>query len=426
MPALATAVAEGSWLFVVYAAFRLSPPGAGLILGLWAFIVTAAVGIAMSRLVRGKWSLAARTALFVLAAVLGWAIDPSARDLALAGSLSAAIQIHGSGYILGAAAWRGTRHGDPKSDDLVVGALLARAVPGLAIPWLFGMAGAGRMTFIENAFPATLLFVAAGLVATGVTRLDALGRTVGLDWRRNRMWIVLLVGVVVLVIALGLPFAVLLGVSIRAIVAVLAAPIAAVGGFVGAVLGPIAIAIGGLVPASGGTQPGAPSPGSGLPEVPGALGDALALALGLVFLVGLIGLWRRVRRMPRGQRREPAPEERHVVLPSIDLGLSLPHVPRFAFRRHRPPATATAAYVALLRDLGSDDRRARRPTEAPDRHARRLREQGDGDLALDLLAADFELERYGDRLLTAREVRRSIGRWRRARRSNRLPDRARR
>jgi hypothetical protein len=413
LPAAATAIAEGCWVFVVYAAIQLGPPGHRLLVDAWLFVVAAGCGIVVSRLARGSGSWAPRWATVLLAGISGWLLDPAARTLLTTGPTLIALQTHATGFVLGLAAWRGTRHGEPRDDDVVVASLLTWVVPGLTMPWLLGMAGVGREAFVAAAFPATLLFVAGGLIATGVTRLEALSRLVGLDWRRNRLWLLLLIGVVLLVIVLGLPFALILGVSIGALAGIVAGPIASVLGAVVSLAAGIARGIDHVLPGAPIEPPGIPMPM--LPAFPGWLGNVISLALGLMLAVMLVVIGRRVRGTRIAKRPDRSPEERHLVWPSIGLGFSVPHLPRFSFGRRGTPATAAGAYLALLRDLEPDDTRARRPTESPAAHARRLRHERAGGLALDLLAADFELERYATWTLPAAEVRRAIRRWRVAR-----------
>jgi hypothetical protein len=72
----------------------------------------------------------------------------------------------------------------------------------------------------------------------------------------------------------------------------------------------------------------------------------------------------------------------------------------------------------VIRDLGGDEDLRRLADETPSEHTRRLRALGAGlrfGQALDLLAADYELARFGDRTLSAGENRRALARWRRVR-----------
>src|SRR5262249_1236546 len=96
-----------------------------------------------------------------------------------------------------------------------------------AIPWLFATAQSPevRSAFVDTAFPATLLFATAGLFALGVSRLDALGASSGLDWRRNRSWLLLLVGVLAVMTILAGPAAFLLGTPIVSVLAGILGPL---------------------------------------------------------------------------------------------------------------------------------------------------------------------------------------------------------
>ncbi|MHB8397830.1 MAG: hypothetical protein ACYDCI_02720 [Candidatus Limnocylindrales bacterium] len=423
LPGAATATAEGAWVAVVYAALQLQDPSRGIEVGLWTFVVVAMAGIVAARAGRrvGRAGSILVLSLICAAGLAGWASDPAVRALIGVGNLGAAARLHGAGWWLAVAAWRGTRHQDPARDDLAVGSLLAWVVPGLAVPWLLGTASAGRSAFTEAALPATILFVAAGLVAIGVTRLDALGRAVGVDWRLNRTWIGLLIAVVAAVLAVGTPVAFLLGTSVDAMIRALVGPVGAVVGGIVSVVRPIADVVVGAVGTGIGTSVVSPSShasagGLSVPGVPGWVPAVVAIGAAIVLAVGGVAVWRKARGAPPGiPWRPPRGEERRIRFPAIFIRRPTLRRPTVHLPIRRRPATASEAYLALLDDLQRDGRAARRPTESPAAHARRLREQGRGSLSLDLLAADFELERYAAARLPVRELRRAIGRWRRAR-----------
>jgi len=429
LPAAATAVAEGAWVAVVYAAVEVGVVRGPLVLGLWPLVLAASAGIVLARRVRGPAAGPLIAAAVGVAGVAGWASDPAVPELLGSASLGQAFAHHGAGWLAALATWRGTRHPDPTSDDLVVGSLLAWGVPGLAIPWLLGTGTETRQAYVEVALPATLVFVAAGLVAVGLTRLDALGRNVGIDWRRNRTWLALLVAVVGIVVAIGTPVALLLGMSVEAIMRAVLGPLGAIIDAVGGVLGLLAEGVErvvGSMVGSGGSSPPESGPPAGPSSVagPGWVGTAIAVAVSVALVAGAVVL----RRLTRGGRpairwSPPEAEERRMVLPRISVRLPRPRLPRLAQLRLRTPSSATGAYLALLRELEREPRSARAPAESPGRHARRLRAAGSGSLSLDLLAADFELERYAGASLTATEVRRAIGRWRACRSSLRPPPR---
>lgn len=421
LPATATAVAEGAWVAIVYAALQLGLANRPQALGLWAFIVAAGAGMVVGRRVRGRLARPAVVASVALAAVAGWATDPTVRDFVAGGAYDRALA-GDVGWLLGVAAWRGVRHADPASDDLVVASLLVWGVPGLAVPWLVGTATAARQSFVDVALPATLIFVAGGLVAVGLTRLEALGRAVGVDWRGNRTWLALLVGVVGLVVVIGTPVAFLLGASVEAMMGAILGPLGAITAGLATVLAPVGEGIGriaGPLAGPGATPPSGTSPGGGppLPSIPAWVGTILAAAVG----VGLVAFALALRRLAAGGRRaarwrQPRTEERRIALSPLAVRLPGVHLPRVRLG-HRPrPRTASEAYLALLRELQADERLARLPVESPAAHARRLRAAGAGSLSFDLLAADFELERYAGARLSHAEVGRAIRRARPGRR----------
>ncbi|MFZ5852942.1 MAG: DUF4129 domain-containing protein [Chloroflexota bacterium] len=425
LPGAATALAEAAWLAVVSSAVSLAlhdPAG----LGLWSFALAAGAGLLIVRHSPSRWVPPLVVGAAVLGGAVGWLADERARALLGQGSLEAALASHPAGWLAGIALWRGARHRDPASDDLVVGSLLRWGIIGLGVPWLVGWnLGAGRAVFAAQALPATLAFVAAGLVAVGVTRLDALGRASGLDWRRNRAWLALLVGAVALVVAIGLPVTLLVGASGEVLVRILLEPFASAGEAASRFVGPLADRIasglaGPAGPASEPTVPPAPGSGLALPSMPSWIGVILAIALPVLVVGAAVFVRRRLGRIrpavtpparPAGPGRF---EERRFVRPALALRLPRPSLPRLGWPRARP-ITASEAYLRLVAELDTPGL-VRAPTETPAAHARRLRASGGGGLALDLLAADFELEQYGRVRLTAAEVRRAISRSLRLRR----------
>jgi hypothetical protein len=417
LPSAATAAAEGAWLAVVYAAVQAGMAGRPLATEVWAFVLAAALGVVFAHRTGGRRRTVLTAASCAAIGLVGWAMDPQVRALAASGTLAAAAMTHPAGWLLGVATWRGSRHADPTTDDLVVGSLLFWGVPGLAVPWLVGSTIGARAAFIDAALPATLLFMGAGLVAVGLTRLDALGRDVGVDWRKNRTWVALLVGVVALVVAIGTPAAVLLGASVDAMINTVIGPIAALVGGAGdlviALLGAVGALAGSAAPAGASPPPSLP-PGPAMPfSAPAGLSNAFAVGVFLLLIVAVILVWRRVRGAPRTVRwQPPRSEERRIALPRPSVRITLPHLPRLSFPRSIRPRTAIEAYLAVLAAFDRNERIARRVGESPAAHARRLRRQGDGSLPLDLLAADFALARYGGAKLTRAETARAIRRWR--------------
>ena len=80
--------------------------------------------------------------------------------------------------------------------------------------------------------------------------------------------------------------------------------------------------------------------------------------------------------------------------------------------RSGAPVDAAGAYRAALEALATDPFTRRAPGETPIFHARRLRGDGAGGLGLELLAADYQLVRFGGIGLSGAEERRAMMRWR--------------
>ncbi len=434
LPAAAAATAEGAWVAVWYAALGAASRSARS-LGLAAFVAAAAVGLVLARQrwpgegqLGSRWARLGRRLTLVLVVLVGAGFglllerptdlgDPGAWASGLVAMIG-----HGEvgGLLLGFAAWRGTRHADPERDDLVTAGLLGWGAPLLAVPWLVGglRPAAG---FVEDALVGTLTFVAASLLAIGLTRLEALDRSVGLDWRRNRAWLALLVSIVVAASLAALPAAVLLGASVDALLGVLLGPLTAGAGAAGRVVGALGGAVGSVLgPVSGPGPAGEVGGGSGsggpVPDlvVPGLVGGIAAVVFGLAIVVIGYRLWLRLR----GGRPSPIPppaavEERRFRLPELRLRLPLPDLAG-ALGRRRPsqPRTASEAYLALVDRLEGTADLARHPGESPSGHARRLRMGGLGSLRFDLLAADVALERFAGRRLSRTELRRALVRAR--------------
>ena len=143
--------------------------------------------------------------------------------------------------------------------------------------------------------------------------------------------------------------------------------------------------------------------------------SVLGIVLGVAVIAVLV-LARLWLRRPRDEEPE-VPETRE-----IDRGeweSDAPRRRRGRWTRRAEPRDAAAAYRSLLEDLEAYPALRREPGETPAEHAARLRRSGHGELALELLAADYGLERFGAIDLTPREHRRALTRAKALRR--RLP-----
>jgi hypothetical protein len=425
LPVLAIA-AEGAWLAVVYVAVETTIDARPPLLG--TFELAVAAGAAAVAVRRGWLHPDERPLTFfaALAAVgaIGWLWSAEARDLALAGNLVAAIGHHPGGWLMLVAAARGVGRG-LEIDDRALTRLVLLGVPGLAIPWILGQLAAGelRPTFVEEAFVASLTFVATGFIAAGLARLSEIGRETGVDWRANRSWLGTVLGVLAIVLAIGVPAAYLLGLPVDTVARGLIGPVLSLIGyaflalaFVAAILSTalyeILSRLGVALP-----PPMTPEELARLPlireytieQLQGPLltiGIAWAAVALLVLIVIRTWIRRRRRAGPAG-----ISDERSISIPQRSFRLDLPRLVLPRRRRAATPTDAVSAYLAALHDLDARaPADARRATETPHAHAARIAIPEVGGLQ-----ADYALARYGDRRLTDAEHRRALGRWRRLR-----------
>jgi hypothetical protein len=287
-----------------------------------------------------------------------------------------------------------------------------------------------RSAFERDALVLCLAFLLAATLALAIVRVANLGQTAGFGWQRNRAWLALAV-VAALVTLVALPLTFYVGPAVRLALALALPPLLLVALVVSlgtitvravtivALVGLIVFAISrlaiDLVPDANpeSTAPAAAGPNAQDPAA--ALITWLPIiAIALLLLVVLIRRWLRRRPAPMA----PALHEQRLSEPPGGRGWPFDGVrwPRVWPRRTTAPTTAIEAYLATLADLDRRAALARSRAESPAAHARRLRATGEGSRDLDLLAADYELARFGGRALSAAEDRRAVGRWRRLRR----------
>ena len=426
LPIALDAVVEGAWLAIAYLVLQVLGAHGPILLGPIQFAALAAVGLLLGRgALPWTGGGGAVAVVAVAAALAGWLLAPEVRDALLANDLNRALGYHTGGWLAGVAVVRGAIHGESYEDDEVASRLLTWALPALAVPWLLAQAAtpAARAAFAEPAFIATLTFAVTALLSLAVARLDALGAGSGLDWRRNRSWLLVLGLIVAGTVLVGLPLAAALGVPLEAAVMGALGPLWIAFAVVISVLAiPAGLLAAGLVALFRAILHPVQSPSVQAPAPAAVQNTQLTPGSGLVFTVvvvvailGVLALaaW---RLWPgRGPQRRVEDEERGIVIPqgSLHVGLTMP-------RWHRPPrvpapSDAVTAYVATVDDLAGHPGLARAVDETPASHARRLRLGGRGMVPLDLLAADYQLARYAGRGLTRAEDRRGLARWRRVR-----------
>jgi hypothetical protein len=424
----AQALAEGSWLAVVYAALQAAT-GQFPWIGPLEFGVMAGAGMAWGR--RRRWRSPAVEALglpllALAAGGFGWLLDPVVRGNLAIGAPIAALSLHGAGWLGAIAFWRGEVHRSREDDDVIQDRLLRWALPGLAIPWLVGHAasqGAIEEAFTSAAFVGTVFFIGSAFTAMGLSRLEAVRVATGSDWRSNRSWVVLVVGIAAILTVLAAPAAAFLGVPAEALLAAVVGPIGTLL-FVLVLLFTPVILLGALLADL--VQPLLPE-GFGLGQIqpPTANFDPREAAnnwpsiifyviLGslLVFELFVLGVMLWMRRQERRRMRALASEafeERSIVIPPAAAEAPAPSPRR---RSPLPLDDPAGAYLAALASLDRDGRWARRANETPAAHTERARSEGLEAGAFARLAAAYQLVRYGGQPLTERERRRSSPRLR--------------
>jgi hypothetical protein len=425
---VADALAEGSWTWVAYLLLGIMG-GGDRPLGLVAFIVVAAAGIALgARIDIDAIGAAPVAAACVAVALVGLAISPAAGARLVAGDPLGALAAHAGGPILGLTALRGILRGravDAPDPDASGFGWVAALLVGC---WFFGAAlvQPGRGVFTAGATGPTILYVLSAPGAAALLQVRSIARSQGWTRSVDRSWLGLLVAT--LLVAGGIAW----------LAASSTSQLGAIGPLL--VLGILAIAVSRLPtparrPRSAGALGGwlvllivlfiilavvhpLAAPPNNLPasaatasseDESGRQGGTILLIVGLAVgaLLVLVVL---------GQRRDRRPLE--DVAPDAPSRLALDRAanPRRRLwlpwrRRPGPPGDAVGAYRAALAELAHEPATERQPGETPSEHARRLRVAGTGGLALELLAADYELVRFGGRDLAAREHARAIGRW---------------
>ncbi len=442
---VAVGLAEGGWVTVLYLlvdALARVPASLG-----WVVFAVVAGGTCLSadRIDR----LAASRVIVIVGLLAGGAIVGVilAGAVALGSGSGAGIGIEADpgSLLLGLAALRGfvragaMRDPDEASRPFFVGLL------GLAAMWVVGgvLAEPMRAAFRDTAVVPTIAFLIGGIAATGLARSAVAASGAGFDPPSNRSWLVALGGLALAIGIAALPVGMAAERAMAAIIAwPLSLPLLIVAVIVARVLVPSRgnmlsragryslapiIALGVLALAAIVLPPAKPITGGDAASAPGGLTAEpttpvvdillalLAVALVAAVLLYLARAWRTnadaAERQRDGDLRSRA---RDTSETDDEDGWGLGRRLRALTHRGRP-TDAVAAYLATLRALDPIEGLGREPGETPAGHARRLHEAGAGTLELDLLAADFELARWGGRTISRAEHRRAIGRWERLR-----------
>lgn len=433
LPLILVVIAEAAWISVIAGLvqeYALQLP----VLGVPTLIAYIAGGILAARLLArrldARWPFAA-LGLTALAAASGWLSGPETRAAIGAGAFGSALATNPGGWLAGLAMMRGFAHSGLPLAEATVGRMLALGIPVLAIAAALGrlVADPWRTTFETDAFVAAIAFAVTGTLGLAFVRLRDAGAGTTLSWRHNPAWAALIAVLIVIAVWFAIPASTMTGTVISWVVSVAMGPLLVLG-VIASVQRPgrriILISIGVafalvlvgqvLKPGQGGSvTPGGSGGVAAPPDPDDAVQAALGLGLGGVGLLLIAVVVILLARM--WMRRLTPPDDDAFETRSIDEGPGRPAPrPRRPRLRRSAPTDAAAAYVALVDDLAAHPIMRRAPAETPAEHARRLRRAGHGGLSMELLAADYELARFGAVSLNAAEDRRAIERWRRLRR----------
>ena len=425
IPVVLVVIAEAAWVSVV-AGFvqevRLQAP----VLGIPTFTAFVAAGVIAARTIGirlGRWWAPVGLVLTVAAGALGWLLAPDARAALLAGDIRTAIAVNPGGWVAGLALLRGFANATFPVNDATCSRMLRLGIPGLALLALIGGAVTQpwRGIFLADTLAAAVVFVACGTLALAFARQHTVGADLHVDWRRNRPWVLLLAGAVIVATSLALAFSGAIGAALPILFGLVLGPFL----IIGLVLGTDRRSIRALLYASAVAlfvylllsfyasrpyQPPPPNVAPGTTTLPETDPTVIVGLGGLGILIAALAILILVRLWMR--HIGPVESDPNEIR-TIDRGDEPTRSGKAARRRRRPtPSDAVTAYAALIDDLDRRPTVRRDPSETPAEHARRLRGDGVGALGLDLLAADYSLARFGGVTLAEREDRRSVARWR--------------
>ena len=418
-------IAEAAWITIVSALvqeYALREPTLGIV----AFVVFVAAGVVAARLLSvrlgPRWPLAA-LGIMAVAGTMGWLAPAEARTALTEVGLGHALAVNPGGWLAALAVLRGFAHARLPLGEQTLARLLSAGVPGLALAAFAGgmVTEPWRSRFLADALVAAIAFATCATLSLAMARLTAVGAGSGFDWRRNPAWIGLLIVLVAATAALAIPASYVAGPVISMLIGIAIGPFIVIGfiiGFdrrairiLGAFVGAAIVLVTVLTLIAGAAQPSPATPGGAVgkaapPDEPGqavAIGAALIIVAAIIATLILARLW---------MRRVAAVQDDVAETRTIDRTEVRPPGRRRGRRKRPAPVDAVGAYLALDEELATQPDLARQPSETPSEHARRVRASGRRELALDLLAADYALARFGGISLSPGEDRRAVGRWR--------------
>jgi hypothetical protein len=424
-PVALVIVAEAAWVSVVggfIQEVRLQAP----VLGIPALTAFVAGGLIAARTLGprlGRWWAVVGFGLSVAAGLLGWLFAPDARAALAGGDLRTAIGENPGGWVAGLAVLRGYANARFPLSAATCARMLRLGIPGLAVIALVGGAVAQpwRGIFLADTLVAAVVFVTCGTFALAFARQQTVGVGLHMDWRRNRSWVALLVGAVGIATAVALASAGVVGAAIPVLIGLALGPLLIVGLVFGTNRGTVriigyavagAVLVYAFISAFASTQTAQPPPdgGNGLPTTPKTNPTVIVGLGGLGLLIAIVAILILIRVWMGQMKPMEADVDEIRVIDHGDAPTGAVRRPHR--RRHASPVDATGAYLALIEEIDHRPAVRREPFETPAEHARRLRGDGHGALALDLLAADYSLARFGGVGLSEGEDRRAVARWR--------------
>jgi multisubunit Na+/H+ antiporter MnhC subunit len=433
LPTALAVIAEAAWVAIVAGllqAFTRHPPALGYP---W-FLAAAVAGLVAARVLEpragGRWP-AVVAALALLTGAFGWLLAPEVRGILSEDGLDGlgpAIAANIGGWLGAVAFVRGVAYARLPADPRRIGNVLGIAVPGLAaVAIIGGMVGEPfRGAFLGEAQAQVVLFLLAAITALALSRLGLVATGAAVDWRRNPAWLALLLVLLAITALVAIATSLFAGDAIVTVVTAILTPLLIVGFFVGFDRRSVKILLLSVFAAAAvvaflqvfAGSSGQPPPGvapSGVPLPPdenaavpvafGVLGILLAVAV--IAILVLARLW--LLRSPDDD--DDVPETREIDRGDRQTGRGRTRR-RGRFLRRPVARDAAGAYRMLLEDLDGHPELRRQDGETPVEHAARLRAAGLGGLALELLAADYGLARFGGIAVTERETRRAIARAR--------------
>lgn len=442
---IAVGLAEGGWVAVVYllvdAIARVDAP-LGPVVFIAAAFATCLTADRLDRLAGSRFTVI--VGLLVAGGALGVFLSAAAAAT-FGGRDPLAAAVHDPGAVLlGLAALRGFLRAGAQRDPGQAARPFFVGLVGLACAWIFAgaLSEPMRSTFREAAVVPTIAFVIGGLASTGIASSRLASTDGGFEPLANRAWLVVLLGLAVALGVAALPMgdglermmAAIIGWPVTLPLLIFIAVVArlVVPGRRGAVrrttlmtVAPlIAFTILAVLAVIWPQRDPGPTPEDGSaggigtvePETPAfnIILTVIAVAVVAAVLLFLARAWRR--NAESADRSIVDRRTRAYQGADTDLGDNLGIADRLRrlVRRGRP-TDAVTAYLSALRAIEPDEDLRREPSETPAEHAHRLHGEGVGTLELDLLAADFELARWGGRRLSPAEDRRALGRLERFR-----------